>query len=103
MYGLSASDRTVRKADSRPILRILRAVSIPFFIYKPSYVSTHAALAFYGIIPEASVRVTAVSPLKTMDFTNSIGTFSYQKVKPSLFFGSKRLSERVRLLGRVYD
>jgi predicted transcriptional regulator of viral defense system len=29
-------------------------------IYRPSYVSLHTALAFYGIIPEAVVQITSV-------------------------------------------
>jgi predicted transcriptional regulator of viral defense system len=50
-------------------------------------VSLHSALAFYGIIPEAVTQITAVSTLKTADFQNVFGDFSYQKVKPELFFG----------------
>jgi len=57
------------------------------FIYKPSYVSLHTALAFYGIIPEAVTQITAVSSLKTADFRNDVAQFSYKKVKPDLFFG----------------
>ena len=57
------------------------------FIYKPSYVSLHTALAFYDIIPEAITHVTAVSSLKTADFQNHISQFSYKKIKPDLFFG----------------
>ena len=57
------------------------------FIYKPSYISLHTALAFYGIIPEAVTQITAVSSLKTTDFQNNIAQFSYKKMKPDLFFG----------------
>jgi len=57
------------------------------FIYKPSYISLHTTLAFYGIIPEAVTQITAVSSLKTADFKNDISQFSYRKVKPDLFFG----------------
>jgi predicted transcriptional regulator of viral defense system len=57
------------------------------YIYKPSYISTHTALAFYGIIPEAVTQITAVSSLKTADFQNVFGSFSYQKIKPELLFG----------------
>jgi len=57
------------------------------FIYKPSYISLHTALAFYGIIPEAVTQITAVSSLKTADFQNDVAQFSYKKVKPDLFFG----------------
>jgi predicted transcriptional regulator of viral defense system len=70
------------------------------YIYKPSYVSLHAALAFYGIIPEAVTQITAVSTLKTADFQNVFGAFSYQKIKPELMFGYKQkpLGERSVLL-----
>jgi len=57
------------------------------FIYKPSYISLHTALAFYGIIPEAVTQITAVSSLKTAEFLNGAAQFSYRKIKPDLFFG----------------
>ncbi|WP_055432771.1 type IV toxin-antitoxin system AbiEi family antitoxin domain-containing protein [Candidatus Symbiothrix dinenymphae] len=56
-------------------------------IYKPSYVSLHTALAFYGIIPEAVTQITAVSALKTAEFTNAFGLYSYQTIKGELLFG----------------
>lgn len=56
-------------------------------IYKPSYISLHAALAFYGIIPEAATQITAVSAMKTTTFDNDFGTFTYKKIKENLFFG----------------
>ena len=61
-------------------------------IYSPSYVSLHSALAFYGIIPEAIVRTTAVSTLKGTNFENPFGYFSYQKILPSLMFGYEQKS-----------
>jgi predicted transcriptional regulator of viral defense system len=57
------------------------------YIYRPSYASLHTALVFYGIIPEAITQITAVSSLKTTDFQNAFGQFSYLKVKPDLLFG----------------
>ena len=57
------------------------------YIYKPSYVSLYAALAFYDIIPEAVVHVTAVSARKPTTFDNAFGTFTYRKIKPELMFG----------------
>lgn len=57
------------------------------FIYKPSYISLHTALAFYGIIPESVTQITAVSSLKTADFQSNTLQFSYQKIKSDLFFG----------------
>ncbi|MFV0345819.1 MAG: hypothetical protein ACK5IQ_06170 [Bacteroidales bacterium] len=56
-------------------------------IYKPSYISLHSALSFYGIIPESIVQITSVSSLKTSTFTNSLGDFSYKSVKSKLIFG----------------
>ncbi|MDR0546088.1 MAG: hypothetical protein LBG77_00640 [Dysgonamonadaceae bacterium] len=56
-------------------------------IYRPSYISLHSALAFYGIIPEAVVQVTAVGTLKKAKFENAFGSFSYQQMLPELMFG----------------
>lgn len=56
-------------------------------IYRPSYISLHAALSFYGLIPESIFQITSVSPLKTISFQNPAGTFSYKSIKPSLMFG----------------
>lgn len=56
-------------------------------IYRPSYISLHSALAFYGIIPEAVVQVTSVTSLKTVEFKNRFGTFSYKSMQPALMFG----------------
>ena len=63
----------------------------PFYfankIYKPSYVSLHAALAFYGLIPESILQITSVTTLKTESFVNAVGEFSYKTIKKSLMFG----------------
>jgi predicted transcriptional regulator of viral defense system len=63
----------------------------PFYfanrIYRPSYISLHSALAFYGLIPEAVVQITSVTSLKTADFSNTSGTYSYHSVKEKLMFG----------------
>jgi predicted transcriptional regulator of viral defense system len=56
-------------------------------IYRPSYVSLHTALAFYGLIPEAVVRVTSVSTLKTASFSNPFGVYSYKSIANDLLFG----------------
>lgn len=56
-------------------------------IYKPSYISLHTVLAFYGIIPEAVTQITAVSALKTAEFVNDFGVYSYKKLKDDLIFG----------------
>jgi predicted transcriptional regulator of viral defense system len=56
-------------------------------MYQPSYVSLHYALNFYGIIPEVINRITSVSTLKSKQFTNTLGEFSFQSVLPKMFFG----------------
>jgi predicted transcriptional regulator of viral defense system len=56
-------------------------------IYRPSYISLHTALAFYGMIPEAVVQISAVSTLKKSAFENAFGAFSYQQIAPDLLFG----------------
>jgi len=56
-------------------------------IYKPSYISLHTVLSFYGMIPEVVVQITSVSSLKTTSFTNYFGAYSYNTVKENLMFG----------------
>jgi len=56
-------------------------------IYRPSYISLHSALAFYGMIPESVVQVTSVTTMKTASFTNEFGEYSYKSVRQILMFG----------------
>lgn len=56
-------------------------------IYRPSYISLHSALSFYGLIPEAVVQITSVTPLKTAFFSNPFGEYSYRSVRKDLIFG----------------
>ncbi|HAN78875.1 MAG TPA: hypothetical protein DCQ31_14495 [Bacteroidales bacterium] len=56
-------------------------------LYRPSYISLHSALAYYELIPEAVVQITSVSSLKTNNFSNGAGDFSYKSIKPELMFG----------------
>ena len=56
-------------------------------IYRPSYVSLHTALAFYGIIPETVVQITSVTSLKTASFNNEFGEYIYKSVNKDLMFG----------------
>ena len=56
-------------------------------IYAPSYISLHSALSYYGIIPEAVVEITSITTRKTARFENKFASYSYQTVKPDLFFG----------------
>ena len=56
-------------------------------MYRPSYISLHTALAFYGIIPEAVVQITSVTSLKTASFNNDIGEYEYKSIREELMFG----------------
>lgn len=56
-------------------------------IYRPSYISLHSALAFYGLIPEAVIQITSVSTLKTASFSNEFADYEYKSIKPDLMFG----------------
>lgn len=56
-------------------------------LYRPSYISLHTALSFYGIIPEAVMQITSVTPLKTAFFANPFGEYSYKTIKKELMFG----------------
>lgn len=56
-------------------------------MYKPSYISLHTALAFYGMIPEMVVQITSVTSLKTASFKNDFGEYSYKSVREDLMFG----------------
>jgi len=56
-------------------------------MHKPSYVSLHTALSFYGMIPEAVLQVTSVTSLKTASFKNAFGEFSYKSVREDMMFG----------------
>lgn len=56
-------------------------------IYRPSYISLHTALAFYGLIPEAVIQITSVTSLKTTSFHNDFGEYTYNNIKENLLFG----------------
>jgi len=56
-------------------------------IYKPSYISLHSALSFYGLIPESVTQITSVSSRKTARFSNAFGEYSYKSVRADLMFG----------------
>jgi predicted transcriptional regulator of viral defense system len=56
-------------------------------IYRPSYISLHTALAFYGMIPEVIVQITSVTSLKTASFQNEFGEYDYKSVRKELMFG----------------
>jgi len=85
--GLIVKLRQGFYAFQESVLQPNFALFLSNFIYKPSYISLHTALAFYGIIPEAVTQIIAVSSLKTANFQNDVAQFSYKKIKPDLMFG----------------
>ena len=56
-------------------------------LYGPSYVSLHAALHYWGLIPEAVFEMTSVSTRKTATFRAGGVRYSYRQIAPSLLFG----------------
>ena len=56
-------------------------------IYAPSYVSCEMTLYYYGFIPENVYEITSVSSRTTYRFSSELANFSYQKIKPSLYWG----------------
>lgn len=47
-------------------------------IYGPSYISKEYALAYYGLIPEKVVNITAMTPKRNKRFSTPIGIFEYE-------------------------
>jgi predicted transcriptional regulator of viral defense system len=60
-------------------------------LYSPSYLSTHWALGYYGLIPEKVAMYTSVTRRVTRSFSNGLGNFQYQTIKKEAFFGYKLL------------
>lgn len=56
-------------------------------IVKGSYVSLHAALSYYDLIPEHVAVVTSVTTGRPGTWQNLYGHFSYQHIQDKLFFG----------------
>ncbi len=54
-------------------------------IYAPSYISLHAALSWYNLIPEMIVSTTSVTTRKTNKFSTPLGNYDYHRIKPELF------------------
>jgi len=52
-----------------------------------SYVSLHAALAYFGLIPEAVPVVTSVTTGRPGGWQTPLGDYSFRRVKTALFFG----------------
>ncbi len=65
----------------------IHAAELANMLYTPSYLSTHWALGYYGLIPEYVAQFTSVTSRKTKSFENMFGTFRYQHIKISSIFG----------------
>lgn len=59
------------------------------FLRQPSYLSLDYVLYEHNILTEVPVNFTSVAKNKTIRFSNSLGNFSYHKVKERLFSGFK--------------
>ncbi len=87
LYLLNENDRKINPS------RIFLANAL----YSPSYVSTEYALGFYDLIPEKVEDVTSVTTKNVKRFKNPFGTFVYQHLKTSLFFGFKEILDENHL------
>ncbi|MBI4607073.1 MAG: hypothetical protein HY721_34345 [Planctomycetes bacterium] len=56
-------------------------------MYRPSYLSFHWALSYYGLIPERAVAYTSASTRVPRRFENAFGRFRYTHIKKEAFFG----------------
>lgn len=76
------SDKVKEKNETEEYLEYLAGI-----IRHPSYISLEYALAKYGLIPESVFRITSISKKTTRKYDSKLTTFSYRKIKDSLFMG----------------
>jgi len=69
------------------ISRPINPAELANHIDGPSYLSTHWALGYYGLIPEKVVTYTSISSRVPRTFENAFGVFTYRHIKSSAFFG----------------
>lgn len=60
----------------------------------PSYISLHSAFHFYNLIPEYVYHPTSVSTKKTQTYDFQNICYTFQQLKPELFFGYQVFSWR---------
>ena len=82
--GLYALAPVWRKAEPHPFLVANR-------LQRGSYVSTQAALAFHGVIPEDVPVVTSVGPGRPETVRNTLGAFQFTHLAEGLLFGYSQL------------
>ena len=61
-------------------------------IYAPSYISMESALTYYGFIPEGVFITTSVTTMNTAKQETGLGRFTFQHLKPELFFAYQIVS-----------
>lgn len=78
------------------ISRPINPAELANYLYRPSYLSTHWALGYYGLIPERVVGYTSICARVPRIFENAFGRFTYRHVKPSAFFGYRAIQTEGR-------
>lgn len=73
-----------RKVEPHPFLVANR-------LQRGSYVSTQAALAWHGVIPEHVPVVTSVGPGRPETVSNPLGAFKFNHLAGGLLFGYSRV------------
>lgn len=58
----------------------------------PSYLSLENVLQKHGLLTEATYSITSITTKTTRRYKNKLGLFTYKTIKPSLYFGYKRVS-----------
>lgn len=93
--------RWVKAGKLYQLRRGLYALAPPYQKVKPhpfvianrmsrgSYVSGQSALAYYGLIPEATPGTTSVTTERPARWRTPLGDFEFRHIKPALLFGYK--------------
>ncbi len=84
---LHALRRGMYALPDRYMRRPLAPPEVANSIYTPSYLSTHWALGYYGMVPEYVPQLTSVTRRKPARFENDFGVFVYRNIKATAFFG----------------
>jgi predicted transcriptional regulator of viral defense system len=84
--GMYAFADRYRKAPINP-------AELSNHLYRPSYLSGHWALGYYGMIPEAVFMFTSVTTRVPRRFENALGMFEYRHIKQSAFFGYRAVGD----------
>ncbi len=58
---------------------------------QPSYVSTHSALSWYGMIPEFVPSVTGITTLRPQSIETPLGRFDFRHISKKYFWGYQQI------------